>query len=653
MIARDHSDGRILPVLRDALHAWEHLWRELLEAVAVLRKAPAPEDRAAAEVLAELWSNLAAASERTSPRVEVGVELVKLGWIADETRITQLLRWSGPGDAHRVKALWWAPKIPPERREAIRLETASWMLDYGTSELRSGPAVGLALELVGVFVAAGDLDQVERALRVALGTDRLWSRDDAHLAHARAALRALATRPGAEDLFEAVVLKFEPDGVESLVKGLLVEDRAHPSRTHPWAERTTRLILGGQLPSAQQMLLIRLLVSSGAAAPVSLPPGCLGAAAEALQSFFRSEIGAPTGKPRSDEVLCAWSRALGRGFAFQPLTGLPLSHLQLGLDRSEAVRRGFHMGVRDALDAAGTSPVEPEDGLAAALAHALDAGPGRGAASALVHLLGLARAPRLEGSSPNYRPLERRLEHLLAYDWSRKVGGLDFTFARDIRRVRIEDLDDAWSIRRDDDCLFVRRASIDGLWRAAVATEEDDAQTLVELFVLHELVHVAQHVAEKSTITALRAHGLSGETTLMHLDLSADHVAACALADARGHDLLRLKDLQGRSLSSFPLGPSHGYGSRYRKSLRLLGARADLLARQAGCLPNDTQDGAYAFCDLGAQQLVVLRNGPPMTRLRTRPITEQERGMLEEVAASATAVEEVDRILGEVFAGRE
>jgi hypothetical protein len=42
-----------------------------------------------------------------------------------------------------------------------------------------------------------------------------------------------------------------------------------------------------------------------------------------------------------------------------------------------------------------------------------------------------------------------------------------------------------------------------------------------------------------------------------------------------------------------------------------------------------------------------------MTRLRTRPITEQERGMLEEVAASATAVEEVDRILGEVFAGRE
>ncbi|MCQ7029997.1 hypothetical protein MRO55_26200, partial [Escherichia coli] len=73
-----------------------------------------------------------------------------------------------------------------------------------------------------------------------------------------------------------------------------------------------------------------------------------------------------------------------------------------------------------------------------------------------------------------------------------------------------------------------------------------------------------------------------------HLDLGADHLAARALADAKyPSTLTQLKDLQARSLVSFPFRWPQGSSSLRRKSLRLGSLLVDTALRREGVVPDD------------------------------------------------------------------
>ena len=157
------------------------------------------------------------------------------------------------------------------------------------------------------------------------------------------------------------------------------------------------------------------------------------------------------------------------------------------------------------------------------------------------------------------------------------------------------------------------------------------------LFVLHELVHlIAQGIGAKETVRKLRRAG--GETSLLHADLCADHIAAALLHRlAPQWSLAFLRDVQSMSLTSFPSTDRHTAAARRRKRMRMLALRADFWARRLGLISDRAADG-YIYLEHGQGSrrfgdLSVLLQGPPVAVLGTARLGTKEAAALERVTA--------------------
>jgi len=136
------------------------------------------------------------------------------------------------------------------------------------------------------------------------------------------------------------------------------------------------------------------------------------------------------------------------------------------------------------------------------------------------------------------------------------------------------------------------------------------------LYFLHELTHRAQGIGQKSMVRLLR--GTGGEHTLLHCDLHADHVAAGLLHRlAPQWSIPFLKDVQGQSLSAFPVTASHTPAAQERKRMRVIAVRADYWARLIGLLPEGRIEDGYLYVEYTKPKgaLLLVQSGPPLAVL--------------------------------------
>lgn len=247
------------------------------------------------------------------------------------------------------------------------------------------------------------------------------------------------------------------------------------------------------------------------------------------------------------------------------------------------------------------------------------------------------------------RDIHRQLEALIQVTRHERVFGVDLgALLGAAKRIELTKLDNDDKVRVHDDVLHVDVESIHGI--ASRSHPRDSALAIASLYVIHELFHVAQGIGDKDAVTRLRATG--GETTLMHLDLTADHGAARTVSKATPEwSELWLKDLQGRSLDEFPARWTHTAASRARKAARLVGLRVDYLARQQGAFLATSIEPGYLFADYGPAGgwFLLMASGPPMTLLGSAHLVEKDSKVLASAAdeknTGTGGLEAVDALL--------
>jgi hypothetical protein len=196
----------------------------------------------------------------------------------------------------------------------------------------------------------------------------------------------------------------------------------------------------------------------------------------------------------------------------------------------------------------------------------------------------------------------------------------------------------------DVDCLRVDRESLHQLLDAELPTR--DLVISGVLYVIHEAVHLCQRIGDKERVAQLRATG--AETTLMHVDLGADHLAAVVVANAVSDwSLTDVKDAQGRSTAAFPTNARHTTAARARKAQRLVGLRLDLIARQSGLLDSDADEYAFAEYAPGGGHIVIMRSGPPWGILGVAPLSSEAAGALYGAAEPRSKLANIDRVLSD------
>jgi len=172
------------------------------------------------------------------------------------------------------------------------------------------------------------------------------------------------------------------------------------------------------------------------------------------------------------------------------------------------------------------------------------------------------------------------------------------------------------------------------------------------MYVLHELIHLDQGIGAKSTVRRLRRAG--GEHSLLHADLSADHVAAALLHHlAPRWSTAFLTDVQGSSLASFPSTGRHTKAALHRKRLRLLALRTDYWVQRLGLLPERSTHG-YVYVEHTKAKdsqkfgdLSVLLSGPPVSVIGTTRLNPTESAALERVSlpSNPLPLSELDEVL--------
>ena len=184
---------------------------------------------------------------------------------------------------------------------------------------------------------------------------------------------------------------------------------------------------------------------------------------------------------------------------------------------------------------------------------------------------------------------------------------------------------------------------------------EEERLAIGSLYFLHEVIHHPQGIHRKAMVDTLRA--AAAESTLLHIDLGADHAAARLLSLAVPRwSLSWLKDLQGRSLVNFPAGRFHTAAARARKAQRLVGLRLDLLARTTAP-PCDMGLDQYAFADFGPAggPFLILHSGPPFSLLGANDLSPEDAKCLSTAADEGRGESELrglDEVLRRLLAGR-
>jgi hypothetical protein len=245
-----------------------------------------------------------------------------------------------------------------------------------------------------------------------------------------------------------------------------------------------------------------------------------------------------------------------------------------------------------------------------------------------------------------------RLIHL---PWSEPVFGIDLgRMLGNIQGVRFDRLEWEDLVQKQEKRLALHEPPYQQM--AATIPDEEEFLANATLYFLHELVHLEQGIGAKSSVDRLRETG--GESTLMHLDLSADHAAARLAHQAVPRwSLSWLKDLQGRSLLGYPVGRGHTAASRGRKTSRLLSLRLDYLVRAASKAPSWSEkirDG-YVFTELnpGGGAMLLLVSGPPVSLVDATNLSASQTALLttamDEREGDIARVDVIDHLLRSSF----
>ncbi len=528
-----------------------------------------------------------------------------------------LARSSGPGDA-AVVAEWLQADVGLP--DDVRLGLSVSLLERGFAELRRDERLPVAARVLR-DVDRERPDLRELALRVFLQNEGARSTSSSarsvfdgatNLGIENATLLAIAQRALDDGADESLAVD-----VVSLVGWYAA---AVVAFRNPQLARVAQALVGELAERADRIagtFSVKPCLGALFESDLELPPLRSPAAIEGAISVVREVAG----HPRTDRSkLHRWTRTTAESwFDLHGLCRGDVTELTL-LERltrpviEELVEHAaLHGPLREVLEARLIHAAGKEVDTARTI---LDAHPNEAAAVAPALRSLPARAVRLEASaaSLSMSELTVELERLLLRPWPKPIAGVDFSrLISTARFIDLRDLEDEWKYEVVDGSLRVDRTSLMGVVRG---TSGETALAVAGLYVVHEMIHGHQGLDDKDVVAALRATG--AESTLMHVDLAADHAATAIVHDARRTWSIEwLKDLHCVNSRKFPVGPHHIQAARARKLGRVLGLRADYLIRAYEIVPRAQLGDGYAFLELGPAggTLVVLASGPPLSVL--------------------------------------
>lgn len=558
----------------------------------------------------------------------------------------RLVEWftekAEPGDASLAADVLEGIRRDEEHalRDAVdRLR--KWLLLNGAAELRARRRAPLLLDFIKRFDRS-DADPAIMAflVRYIIVNDEDLGAHPAFLSAPHALLQAVEhslERGGSEPLMAQLAAKMGP----SFIDNVLEPPDGWP--VYPVFQRALLRSLAhgsGPLPAdAWRSALWCRCPESG------IEFGSGGAVTAALDALrlhaslpHRRNSSGRGGTPENDR---AWALLIASECAriFDITNGLPKAarqKLQACIGWLDSVTEGIAEALRDALRDRTT--------LAAMI---LAESPNHGVVAAAI--VALPESPRIATEAAQEisdAELLRAFTQLLHRPWEAPVFGVDLSRAfGGATRVEFGALPDEDKILIRDGVVTMDRKPVDQMLRLLVM-DRAAKLALATIYFVHELVHVVQGVGDKTRVASLRSTG--AETTLMHVDLGADHVAALAVASAFPKwDVTWLKDLQGRSLVAFPVSPYNTAGGQARKAQRLIGLRLDYLARTTGDSKASLGDG-YAFADYGPAggAFLVMVSGPPVGLIGMSSLSPSDAGMFADAANAGLDAERLARIDG-------
>lgn len=554
-----------------------------------------------------------------------------------------LLTIAGPGETSLV-AYVVERALSAKRSTDVVAPLAAWLLDNGASELRSRRHQHFVRQLVRHVLNARDDHRLTLAIRYALANDagaRWYFADNSDVVGCNAVIEAIE---------RAATIGADPDGIlvielaraarddGPLLFATLINERRDQ---YPTVARVAiALLVRGDLDDKIAQRAWPHVLAFWSAAPDTVIP--FSVLAVALDATWQCCVG---GRHEGHFVLppagpCerAWMSLFMKSFLrHRGDVDADRAHLTLisrlaSMTDGERFAEGVVLAMREHI---ATEPDVPPL-LAALLASSI---PDDKLARVVLKALPLRQEAVVRTTDPSRllqgvaAGVERCLAALVARP---RIGSLV-----DVRRVAYACLDGEDKTRVQGDLLEVDRAAIAQLASLEMSLEE---QIVVGVqYVLHEAIHLQQGIGDKAAVTRLRQTG--AESTLMQLDLAADHLAAIVAADGLGSSLLTLKELQGRSLMAYPTNSTHTIAARARKANRLVGLRLDYLARRSGLLSEAADEHVFADFGPAGGSLAILATGPPLRLVAMTTIDRKSAELLMTAADPSRHLAEVDAIL--------
>lgn len=540
-------------------------------------------------------------------------------------------------------------RVITARNGATRLAVplAEWLIQKGDAELRTRRRAGLGLEVVSLLHQYGGREWLLAAVRYVLDNDARLSASAPETAQLLAAVEALLEeqRVGvhlirdlacafsdveAARLFARILGSTDAVPKVPLVRAAIVDALAAGLIAGPIALRAWKAAFLGTSPPADLRF----------ASPAARHSALRALADLALWGPDQGRDEAPPAPLSGWFHLFAKAAVVTNGADFW-LDSASAASLRRSLDGwgGRPATRGIREGIIDALNTAAALTES------AVLAREIleDGGAVAAALQVLAQVLQSVEQPP-SGFEESTREF---VDHWLrSLETAPPVEFGELLTA--VRSSRLAELDGEDKVRIEGTELLINERDLKSLGSAALAT--DDLVAAGVLYVVHEVIHLIQGIGEKRRVDELRATG--AETTLMHLDLAADHLAAIVLSSAFPQwSLLYMKDLEGRAAVAFPTRPFHTAASRARKAHRLVGLRLDVHARRAGLLASDADE--YVFGDYGpaGPSLAVLASGPPLRLIGTCPLSPKDAEVLYTAADhGAEGLSAIDDVLRHALA---
>lgn len=646
--ARELVSGDAFEVLGRRLDdaTWKHAPESWINTFRWIGERATPEDQALVTQLLDRFVSMlttdpiGAALHRSLPNLVMWDRLSALHL----QRVSNWLHGAGtPSEASLVAdVLWHVLAEDDEDKHRAVLPLVKWIIEHGAAELRARRRGFLVYDMVRVLISLGEVELLAPALRYMFACEQppMAYRNGSERGPIDIPLDAME-RLLTEGLVPAtIVAEFARALPEAWVfNQILVPDR-------PWIDRpatrtaVVEMLLGGHLKRDiatevwQRALLLEPSPNVRFATEEVLELSSLAARDSDMGLNHRPNCAVfQNQRSWAQHIARAWLQAADTsGFDEKSIASI----LRL-IGRSDPVGLGVQDALRTFLEGASSERHLASREIVREL-HEAD-GLSHGRLRAALMLL-VARPTRIadENLGPwldDVRQLAERVFQSVPTDsvLGRMLGSRS--------RVTFAPLAGETKFEVTDTALSVDPVEMTGLARAGFS--HDDSVLLGAMYVVHEAIHLVQHIGNKADVARLRATG--AETTLMQIDLAADHLAARLVASATDHSLAELKDLQGRALAAFPVGPTNTTAARARKAYRLVGLRLDFFLRASGVLSSNADE--HVFADFGpvGPWLVVLASGPPV---RVVGIVSLPRAHAERLSSAADARakrEEIDEIL--------